>query len=52
MNTRRRIGFVTAILIGLAIGLLIKKVKIGLLIGIALGLFSGLIISSNKKNEE
>ena len=35
--TRRNIAGVVAILLGLAIGLFIKRVKIGLLIGIVLG---------------
>jgi O-antigen ligase len=35
--TRRNIAGVVAIVLGLAIGLFIKRVKIGLLIGIVLG---------------
>jgi hypothetical protein len=35
--TRRNIAGVVAILLGLAIGLFIKRVRIGLLIGIVLG---------------
>jgi hypothetical protein len=35
--TRRNIAGVVAILLGLAIGLFIKRVRVGLLIGIVLG---------------
>jgi len=38
--TRRNIAGVVAILLGLAIGLFIKRVRIGLLIGIVLGLIA------------
>jgi hypothetical protein len=36
-NLRRDIAGVVAILLGLAIGLFIKRVRVGLLIGIVLG---------------
>ena len=47
-NTRRTIAVVVTVILGLAIGLFIKKVPLGLLIGLALGLLvSGLIRKSN-----
>ena len=43
-DTRRTMAVVLTILIGLALGFIIKRVTIGLLIGLALGLLlSGLI---------
>jgi len=44
MKQRRQIGILTIVLIGVAVGLLIKNVKIGLLIGLGLGLFAGSLI--------
>ena len=46
--TRRNIAGVVAILLGLAIGLFIKRVSIGLLIGLVLGLIA---ISLFKRND-
>jgi len=45
MHPRKKIGVVTLILIGLALGYLIKNVKIGLIIGLGLGLLAGGIIN-------
>lgn len=45
MQPRKRIGIVTIILIGLAIGFFIKNVKIGLIIGLVLGLLAGGMIT-------
>jgi len=36
---RAELSFIFAIVLGLAIGLLIKKIRIGMLIGLALGVF-------------
>jgi len=49
MQPRRKIGFFTVVLIGVAIGFFIKNVKIGLIIGLVLGLFAGGIMSSKSK---
>lgn len=50
MQPRKRIGFVTLLIIGLGIGFFIKNVKIGLIIGLGLGLLAGgLIGGGNKK---
>ncbi|MCW3086837.1 MAG: hypothetical protein JWQ78_223 [Sediminibacterium sp.] len=48
MQPRKRIGIVTIILIGLAIGFFIKNVKVGLVIGLGLGLLAGGLISGRK----
>ncbi len=39
-KTRKKISFVTLIIIGLVLGLLIKKVALGLIIGLVLGLLA------------
>lgn len=39
-DTRRTMAFIVTIVLGLFLGLLIKKVSIGLLIGLALGFFA------------
>lgn len=49
MQPRKRIGIVTIVLIGLAIGFFIKNVKIGLIIGLMLGLLAGGLISGGKR---
>jgi hypothetical protein len=46
---RREIGFGIAIVLGLLLGIFIKRVKIGLLIGLALGLLAAGMISGRKK---
>lgn len=46
--TRRNIAGVVAILLGLAIGIFIKRIRVGLLIGIVLGFIA---ISLLRKNE-
>lgn len=48
MQPRKRIGIVTIILIGLAIGFFIKNVKVGLVIGLGLGLLAGGLISGRR----
>lgn len=48
---RGEIAFIFAIILGLLLGLAIRRIKIGILIGIALGLFivfSGALRSSKK----
>ena len=43
-NTRRTIAVIVTVVLGLAIGLFIKRVPLGIVIGLALGLIiSGLI---------
>ena len=50
MQSKRRMGIFTILLLGLAIGFFIKNVKIGLVIGLGLGLMAGgLIGGGNKK---
>lgn len=48
MQPRKKIGILTILLIGLAIGFFIKNVKIGLIIGLGLGLMAGGLISGRK----
>jgi hypothetical protein len=48
-QSRREIGFILAIVIGLLLGIFIKRVKIGLLIGLALGLLAAGMISGRRK---
>ncbi|MBY0349172.1 MAG: hypothetical protein GTN67_07390 [Hydrotalea flava] len=45
MHPRKKIGFFTVLIIGIALGFLIKNVKIGLVIGLALGLFAGSLVN-------
>jgi NhaP-type Na+/H+ or K+/H+ antiporter len=47
--TRQNIAGVVAILLGLAIGLFIKRVKIGLLIGIVLGFIAISLFRRNNR---
>lgn len=50
-TTRGEVAFFFAIVIGLLLGLAIRKIKIGILIGIALGLlivFAGALRSSRR----
>ncbi len=49
MQPRRKIGFFTIVLIGVAIGFFIKNVKIGLIIGLVLGLLAGGIVNAKSK---
>ncbi len=44
-SPRKRIGFVTLIIIGLIIGFAIKRVALGLIIGLVLGLLASGMIS-------
>ncbi len=48
-ENRKNVALVTCIVLGLAIGMFIKKVSIGLLIGIVLGLLVGGMLSSGRK---
>lgn len=49
MKQRKKLGFLTIVLIGVGIGFFIKNVKIGLIIGLVLGLLGGSIMSSKSK---
>ena len=48
-QSRREIGFVIAIVLGLMLGIFIKRVQIGLLIGLGIGLLAAGLISGRKK---
>ncbi len=48
-QSRREIGFVVAIVLGLLLGIFIKRVRVGLLIGIVLGLLAVGMISGRRK---
>lgn len=49
MHQRKKISFITILIIALAIGYFIKNVKVGLVIGLVLGLLGGGMISSGRK---
>lgn len=49
MHSRRKIGFLMLIIIGVVVGFVIKNVKIGLIIGLILGLFAGSLGSKTKE---
>jgi uncharacterized protein YqgC (DUF456 family) len=50
-QSRREIGFIVAIVIGLLLGFFIKRVRVGLLIGLFLGfLASGLMTGRERNN--
>ena len=49
MQPRKRIGFVTLVLIGLAIGMFLKNVKIGLVVGLMLGILAGNLLGGGRK---
>lgn len=44
-NPRKRIGFVTLLIIGLLIGFAIKRVGLGIIIGLVLGLLASGLVS-------
>ena len=48
-QSRREIGFVVAIVLGLLLGIFIKRVRVGLLIGLVLGLLAVGMISGRRK---
>jgi uncharacterized protein YqgC (DUF456 family) len=50
--SRREIGVITAIIIGLIIGFFIKRVHIGLLIGLFIGIVSGGLWSGRGRKEK
>ncbi len=52
MQSRRKISFATLIIIGVLLGFVIKKVKIGLIIGIVLGLVAMLFVRDSKEDSE
>lgn len=49
MQPRKRIGIATLIILGLAIGLFLKSVKIGLIIGLMLGLLAGNLMGGGRR---
>jgi galactitol-specific phosphotransferase system IIC component len=51
MQPRRKIGFFTLLIIGLAIGMFLKSVKIGLVIGLLLGVMAGNVIVGGGKRK-
>jgi hypothetical protein len=44
MEQRRGIGFVTLIIIGIALGYILKGVKVGLVIGLGIGLLASSLL--------
>lgn len=48
-RSRREMGFVIAMVLGLLLGLFIKRVSLGLLLGLGLGLLAAGMISGSKK---
>ena len=51
MQKRRKVGFITLIIVGLLIGFAIKRVAIGLVIGIVLGLIASGMVANNRKDD-
>ena len=49
MKPRKKIGFLTLVIIGVAIGFFIKIVKIGLIMGLMLGLLAGGMMGTKSK---
>ncbi|WP_165958003.1 hypothetical protein [Segetibacter sp. 3557_3] len=53
MQKRRKVGFITLIIIGLLIGFAIKRVALGLVLGLLLGLLaSGMVASTKNKHDQ
>jgi L-cystine uptake protein TcyP (sodium:dicarboxylate symporter family) len=48
---RKKIGFVTLIIIGLLLGMAIKHVAIGLIIGLVFGLLATGMIDSGRRDD-
>ncbi|NCI46903.1 hypothetical protein [Sediminibacterium soli] len=48
MQGRRRVSVLTILLIALAIGFLLKNVRLGLIVGLGLGLIAGGLISGKR----
>jgi hypothetical protein len=48
MQSRRKLGVITILILGLGLGFLIKNVKIGLIIGLMLGLLAGGLIGGRR----
>ena len=48
-ETRRRMTWIVVIIVGLVIGLALKRVSAGLLIGVVLGLLAAGISAGNRK---
>jgi len=49
-QSRREIGIILAVVLGLLLGFFIKRVRIGLLIGLFLGILAAGLISGRQKN--
>lgn len=49
MQQRKRMGVITLVLIGLAIGMFLKNVKIGLVIGLLLGVSAGNLMGGSRR---
>ncbi len=47
-ETRRKLAWIFAIGLGVALGFLIKKMHIGLMLGLIIGLLSSNLINKNK----
>lgn len=47
-ETRRKIAWIFAIALGIALGYFIKKMHVGLMLGLIIGLLSSNLISKNK----
>lgn len=45
---RREVGIFLCVIVGLVIGMFIKRVSIGLIMGLGLGWMAGLLISGRK----
>ena len=48
-ETRRKMAWIIVIIFGLVIGMLIKRVSVGLLIGVVLGLLAASLSYGSKK---
>jgi uncharacterized protein YqgC (DUF456 family) len=49
-QSRREIGIILAVVLGLLLGFFIKRVRIGLLIGLFLGILAAGLMSGRKNN--
>lgn len=49
MQQRRYITFVVVIILGLVLGIFIKRVQIGLIIGLVLGVLASGLLSNRRK---
>ncbi len=49
-NTRRDMGIIICVILGLVIGIFIKRVHIGLILGLAIGLLTAGLVSGRKRS--